>query len=221
MADKRRNPAETSPRMVSFVLERNGSADGKQPRRAAERRVELAALFVLLLLAGALLRVGYRQYMRAAYPLAYSDYVEKYAKVYEFEPSLIYALIRTESEFDPDAISSAHAMGLMQLTADTFQWAQSRSPETESLPAEELFDPETNIRHGVVVLSLLREQFPEPATLLAAYNAGIGNVRKWLADPACSDDGSTLKAIPFPETAAYVEKIPAAQEMYRELYRLQ
>ena len=132
MADKRRNPAETSPRMVSFVLERNGSADGKQPRRAAERRVELAALFVLLLLAGALLRVGYRQYMRAAYPLAYSDYVEKYAKVYEFEPSLIYALIRTESEFDPDAISSAHAMGLMQLTADTFQWAQSRSPETES-----------------------------------------------------------------------------------------
>ena len=134
---------------------------------------------------------------------------------------MIYALIRTESEFDPDAVSSAHAMGLMQLTEDTFRWAQSRSPEAESIPEEALFDPETNIRYGVMVLSLLREQFSDTGVLLAAYNAGIGNVRKWLADPTYSDDGSTLKAIPFPETAAYVEKIPAAQEMYRELYNVQ
>ena len=74
--------------------------------------------------------------------------------------------------------------------------------------------------YGVMVLSLLREEFSDPQTLLAAYNAGIGNARKWLTDPEYSDDGVTLKSIPFPETAKYVEKIPIAEDMYRELYGL-
>ncbi len=221
MDDKRGNPGKKSAGITSIALERNRSATAERTVRPRRRRAELAVLLALLLLAGMLLHAGYRRYMRTAYPLAYNEYVEKYAEDYGFEPSLIYALIRTESEFDPDAVSSAHAMGLMQLTEDTFRWAQSRSPEAESIPEEALFDPETNIRYGVMVLSLLREQFSDTGVLLAAYNAGIGNVRKWLADPTYSDDGSTLKAIPFPETAAYVEKIPAAQEMYRELYNVQ
>ncbi len=205
----------------SIELERNAedaAAAGK--KRRIGRRLELVLLAVLLAAATLLLHGGYRRYMRAAYPLKYSEYVEKYAEDYDFDPAFIYALIRTESGFDPDAVSRAGAMGLMQLTEDTFLWAQSRSPEAESIPANELFDPETNIQYGVMVLSLLREEFSDPRTLLAAYNAGIGNARRWLADPACSDDGVTLKAIPYPETARYVEKIPAAEEMYRELYGL-
>ncbi|HIW74241.1 MAG TPA: lytic transglycosylase domain-containing protein [Firmicutes bacterium] len=190
-----------------------------RPRRIGWR-LEMLLLALLLAAGTLLLRAGYRRYMQAAYPLEYSEYVEKYAEYYSFEPAFLYALIRTESEFDPGAVSRAGAMGLMQLTEDTFLWAQSRSPEAEDLPADELFDPETNIRYGTMVLSLLREEFGDTRTLLAAYNAGIGNVRKWLADPACSDDGETLRDIPFPETAGYVEKIPAAAEMYRELYGL-
>ncbi len=93
-------------------------------RRAAERRVELAALFVLLR-RGAAPR-GIPAVHAGGVPCSRTATMWKNTrKFYEFEPSLIYALIRTESEFDPDAISSAHAMGLMQLTADTFQWGRA------------------------------------------------------------------------------------------------
>lgn len=209
--DKKRRPA-----VASITLERAGGAPpGKKRRRLW---LTLAALLLALALAALLLWGGYRKYMRSAYPVKYEELVTRYAQEYGFEPSFLYAVIRTESSFNPDAVSSADAIGLMQITEVTFDWAQMRSPEDEALPVNELFDPETNIRYGAMVLSLLREIYPDTTTFLAAYNAGIGNVRRWLEDPAYSDDGETLKAIPYSETAQYVERIPAAQKMYRELY---
>lgn len=196
------------------------AAREKKPRSRKAAAVE--ALFLLLLLAAAclLLRGGYQRYMRTAYPLRYVDLVETYAGEYGVEPSLVYAIIRTESGFDPEAVSSAGARGLMQLTEDTLDWAVSKSPDKEELTAEDLFDPAVNIRYGVYVLKLLGEQWKVKETVLAAYNAGQGNVRKWLADERYSPDGETLDNIPFSETRAYVEKVRKAQEMYRELYGL-
>lgn len=192
----------------------------KKPRSRKAAAIEV--LFLLLLLAAAclLLRGGYQRYMRTAYPLRYTDLVEAYAGEYGVEPSLVYAVIRTESGFDPEAVSSAGARGLMQLTEDTLDWAVSKSPDKEELTVEDLFRPEVNIRYGVYVLKLLGEQWKVKETVLAAYNAGQGNVRKWLADERYSTDGETLSAIPFGETKAYVEKVLKAQEMYRELYDL-
>ena len=106
----------------------------------------------------------------------------------------------------------------MQLTADTLDWAVSKSPGAEPVGGEDLCRPEVNIRYGVYVLKLLGEQFKEPDTVLAAYNAGMGNVRRWLKDPAYSQDGETLTAIPFEETRNYVQRVRDAQAMYRELY---
>lgn len=196
------------------------AAKEKKPR---SRKAAVAeALFLVLLLAAAclLLRGGYQRYMRTAYPLRYTDLVETYAGEYGVEPSLVYAVIRTESGFDPEAVSSAGARGLMQLTEDTLDWAVSKSPDKEELTVEDLFRPEVNIRYGVYVLKLLGEQWKVKETVLAAYNAGQGNVRKWLADERYSTDGETLSDIPFSETKAYVEKVLKAQEMYRELYDL-
>ena len=93
-------------------------------RRRIPVWLELVLLLVLLALAAWGLRVGYIRYMRSAYPVEYEAYVEAYAEEYELPPSLLYAVIRTESEFNPDAVSSAGAVGLMQLTEDTFSWAQ-------------------------------------------------------------------------------------------------
>lgn len=193
----------------------------KESRR---NRIPAAAelLLLALLLTGAVfgLRAGYRRYMRAAYPTKYSEFVLLYAEKYEVDPSLIYAVIRTESSFDPQAISSAHAMGLMQLTGDTLDWALSKSPEQDEVTRDDLFSPEVNIHYGVYVLHLLREQFEVKGTMLAAYNAGMGNVRKWLKDPAYSKDGESLADIPFEETKAYVDRVLDAQAMYRQLYDL-
>ncbi len=180
-------------------------------------------LLVLSVLAGLalLLKLGYRRYLQTAYPTTYSAFVHTYAEQYGLPPSLLFAVIRAESSFRPEAVSTAEAMGLMQLTADTFEWAQSRSPEAEALPTEALFDPETNIHYGALVLSLLGEMFEDGDARLAAYNAGMGNVRRWLADRQYSDDGVTLREIPYEETRAYIERVHSAQEMYQKLYKME
>lgn len=180
--------------------------------------LEVVILLAALVLIGVLLRSAYHHFMRTAYPRTYAELVEEQAQATGLEPSLLYAIIRTESNFHPEAVSSAGAVGLMQLTADTFMWAQSRTEEEEILEAEQLFDPAVNIRYGALVVTLLEEQFHSRETVIAAYNAGIGNVRKWLQDEACSRDGVTLYSIPFEETRDYVQRVLDAQRMYQELY---
>jgi len=175
-------------------------------------------LCLLFLGGGVFARWGYRQYLYTVYPDAYNEPVRHWAAVYELPPDLIFAVIHTESGFDPAAVSRAGAAGLMQLMPDTFDWAQYRMSGGQSLEQEQLFDPEINIRYGVFTLTLLLELFPEEDTALAAYNAGQGKVRGWLDDPECSDDGVTLKYIKYPETRNYVKRVREAQAMYRALY---
>ncbi len=187
------------------------------------RRI-VVLLIVLALLAGLivggvyLVRVGYRKYQEAAYPLKYEEYVARYAEEYDLQPSLMYAIIHTESHFDPNAESSAGAKGLMQLMEVTYDWAQSKLPG-EPEPLERIFDPEVNIRCGGKYLQYCFSQFENERAAVAAYNAGVGRVSGWLEDSRYSDDGITLKEIPVEETRNYVERVSKAQEMYIKLYQ--
>ena len=133
------------------------------------------------------------------------------------EPALCYAVIRTESSFDPAATSSVGARGLMQLTEDTFDWVKSRLEPEADTGYDAMYDPEANIRYGAYLLAALEEQFGGERNALCAYHAGWGNATAWLADPACSAGGE-IHTIPFPDTAAYVEKVLATRDVYRELY---
>ncbi len=165
-----------------------------------------------------LIQHGYQQYFSAHYPLRYQTYVSKAAQEFDVEPSLIYAMIHTESGFDPHATSPANAKGLMQLTNDTFEWALQRAGEAGQYTAEDLYDPAINIHYGVYVISLLREQFEYTDTVLAAYNAGQGRVKQWLA--VLSADEKTLPHIPYPETAEYVRRVNEARAHYQQLYHI-
>lgn len=165
-------------------------------------------------------RTAQDKFYRTKYPLKYTELVETYAAAYELDPVLVYAVICTESGFDPQAKSSAGAVGLMQMTPDTFDWAQFRERVKEPIDHDRLTDPETNIHYGCATLYHLSQLFSTESSVLAAYNAGMGNVSKWLADPAYSDDGETLHTIPFQETRNYVQKVADAKEMYRALYGL-
>lgn len=188
-------------------------------RKCTAHALRLTAILLLILCGvGALLYNGYRRYIRTEYPLAYTELIEKYSAEYGITPSLIYAVICVESHYDPAVISHAGAIGLMQLTPDTFEWAQRRAGVKEKQDAAALTDPETNIRFGTYTLALLYEQFEDENTVLAAYNAGQGNVRRWLADSRYSDDGVRLKDIPYDETATYVRRIEKAQRVYQNLY---
>lgn len=173
-------------------------------------------LLLVIVIAVPLLRIGYRRYTQMAYPLTYTELVEQYSKEFDLTPSLIYGVIYTESRFQPEAVSSAGAKGLMQITDSTFEWVLTKLGEENG----DVFDPETNIRCGAKILQILCGEFDNIETVLAAYNAGIGNVGRWLEDSAYSEDGKTLHTIPFPETREYVVRVLNAQKMYQTLYEI-
>ena len=156
---------------------------------------------------------------RAIYPTKYSQYVEKYCEQYGVELKLAYAVIKTESNFDPSALSSADAKGLMQLTDDTFYWLQYRKGVKGSMNAEALYDPETNLDYGIYLLSYLSQRYNGDYKLvLSAYHAGVGSVASWLSDSEYSDDGITLKNIPYADTKNYVSKVNKNIERYSKIY---
>ena len=103
----------------------------------------------------------------------------------------------------------------MQLTEDTAEW---NAKEME-LKDYDYKDPETNIRIGCHYLKYLIRKYENIDTALAAYNGGMGNVSKWLNDERYSDDGVTLKYIPFSETRHYVKKVNESWQKYKELYQ--
>lgn len=158
---------------------------------------------------------------RMIYPIHFRDIVEEMATQFDIPPSLIYAVIHTESRFDSAAISSANAKGLMQITDETYLWALRRAgEEVTALNPDNLYNPEINIHTGCYILVLLSEQFDNIETVLAAYNAGQGRVNQWLQDPTCSIDGQTLIHIPYEETANYVRRVINTQKKYQTLYNI-
>lgn len=130
--------------------------------------------------------------------------------------SLVLAVIRTESDFRPNAVSEAGACGLMQLMPETFSDLQE-SVFNERLSDNAIFDPVINIRYGTYYLAYLFEKFGNWFTTLAAYNAGEGRVSDWLTDHTLSPEGQ-LKIIPFSQTAHYVKNTLEQYKAYREKY---
>ena len=151
------------------------------------------------------------------YPREYSEFVEKASKKYDLEPALIYALIRTESSFNPDAESEVGACGLMQIMPSSFEWLQDKRDESGKYTTQDLFNPEICIDYGCYLLRYFYDLYGTEQCAVAAYNAGFV-VGEWLSDSKYSADGKTLSNIPYPETSNYVEKVKTAKEMYIKLY---
>ena len=151
-------------------------------------------------------------------PAEYESFVKEYSKKYRVPENLIYAVIKTESKFDSSAESSVGALGLMQMMPDTFSWLTTdRLGDRFSVGM--LYDPETNIKYGVYYLSWLYDKYADWDTALAAYNAGPGNIDKWLEDPSVTDmESGKLINIPFKETREYVKKVNKALVKYERLY---
>lgn len=154
---------------------------------------------------------------KSAYPLEYTDLVNKAAKDYNLQPALIYGVIHTESRFDPNAGSSVGALGLMQMMPETFDWLQEKRGESGKYTTEDLYTPSVNIDYGSYLLRYFLDYYGNEKCAVAAYNAGF-EVSNWLEDPNCSPDGMTLDVIPYPETSEYVVKVESAKQKYIELY---
>jgi len=149
---------------------------------------------------------------------AHRDFVEKYAKENGLDDSLVYAVMFVESRFDENAVSSKEAKGLMQISATTGNWGADVL-HIENFTDEDLFDAQTNIKIGCWYLAVLNKQYwNNQDTVIAAYNAGSGNVSKWLNDENYSADGINLEKIPFGETEKYVRKVNIVKWIYEFIY---
>ena len=177
------------------------------------RTIRFILVIIMLVLAGAGIMTGIKTGEQVVYPLAYEEYINKYAQEYNLDRFLVMGVIRTESDFVPEAHSGL-AGGLMQLTEETAQW----NADQMGIDIYNYMDPETNIMLGCHYLRYLIDNYGVIDTALAAYNGGMGNVSKWLADSRYSDDGKTLKSIPFTETRNYVVRVNEAWVYYREHY---
>ena len=157
--------------------------------------------------------------LHAKYKLNYQDLIREYADEYDLDRYLVAAVIYTESGFRSDAVSSSGAIGLMQIMPDVGEWIAEKLQVTDYSDAM-LRQPSYNIQFGCWLLHTLYEWHgTDEKVVLAAYNAGSGNVNKWLQDSNYSSDGETLKKIPFPETEQYVVKVQNAYEKYKMLYK--
>lgn len=158
---------------------------------------------------------------RKTHPLSYGEIISAASEEFDVPEYIIYATIKVESDFDPDAVSSAGAIGLMQMIPSTFEWLTGDEHLGEHLPKRALDTPEVNIRYGTYYLSYLYKKFDYNwNTAFAAYNGGEGNVAKWLKDTRYSDGEGNLIDFPekFKETKNYVKKMENAISTYRELY---
>jgi soluble lytic murein transglycosylase len=183
--------------------------------------ISVIAAIALIITLAVCWQYGYNSFLKLAYPVKYSDIVIKYSAQLSVSPTLIYAVIKNESGFNPKAKSSIGALGLMQVTPETFEWAQSKTPEIENYTDNDLLNPEINIKYGTLVLSILINEFKNTDTALAAYHAGRTNVKNWLLNSDYSQDGQTLTHIPFADTRGYVPKVIAAEKIYSQLYKLE
>lgn len=152
------------------------------------------------------------------FPLKHYDIIQKYSEKYDLDPAFVCAVIKTESNFREDAESPKGARGLMQLMPETIDWAVTKIP-IKNFSYTNVEEPEYNIQIGCWVLSYLNTQLGDEKLTIAAYNAGIGNVNKWLEDEKYSSDGANLHSIPFAETEKYVEKVELYKNVYSTLLR--
>ena len=149
--------------------------------------------------------------LKKLYPIKYEDYVLKYSKEYNVDKNLIFAIIKAESNFKNESISESNAKGLMQimdLTAN--ELAENLEIENEI----DLFDEETNIKLGTYYISTLLKYYNNTYLALSAYNAGIGNVNKWIEEGIIERDGSNIENIPFKETRNYIRNVIRNYKIY-------
>ena len=148
---------------------------------------------------------------RIRYPLSYASYIRVHAREHRLDPALMAAVIYQESKFRPSAKSSSGAIGLMQLTPSTAHGIALRTGG-DAFRTSDLYDPEINIRYGAWYLNNLFAKYHSERLVLAAYNAGQGNVDRWLA---------RHEPIQFAETRAYVKRVEHLKRVYAKAWRSQ
>ena len=176
-------------------------------------------LLALLLAAITLLNRGSDTVMNTAYPRKYDEYVTYYAGKYQIDPYILYSIIRTESNFNPQAESNVGARGLMQITEITFDWIKTKIAPDEPLTFDDLYDPEVNIRFGSYFISYRLQRYDDDlATAAAAYHSGLGTVDTPAGGQPVFAGWQGTGCFPCTRKCAAMCKVTDAYAQYSEIY---
>ncbi len=193
----------------------------RRPSRARVRRRRIG-LLAAAVIAGAVCAavvsgLGEDAVREFTLPLHHDDIIRQQAADKDLDPALIAAVIYEESRFR-DQTSHAGARGLMQITPETADAIAQHSGGTR-FKHSDLASPQINISYGAYYLRLLLDHYGGNETLaIAAYNAGMGNVDRWVAEAGGPEGFQSAEHIPFPETRAYVENVMDSRRAYRKKY---
>ncbi len=138
----------------------------------------------------------------------YAQPIKQYAEQYDVDAELILAVCRVESNFDEEAVSAVGAVGLMQIMPLTARWLCEEKLDLK-YEEEMLKNCDYNLKLGSYYLSYLISVFKDESWAVAAYNAGEGIVRNWIAD------GVDLDGIPYKETRDYVRLVMRYYKIYQ------
>ncbi|EDP76335.1 lytic transglycosylase domain-containing protein [Hydrogenivirga sp. 128-5-R1-1] len=149
-------------------------------------------------------------YRSVAYPTPFSAFVERASERFRVDRALIYAVMRQESLFDVEALSTSDAKGLMQLIDSTAKWTGKRV----GIDHRDVYDVETNINLGTAYLRFLMDFWKgDLLRVIASYNAGQGAVKRW---KRFEDDFLFIETIPYDETRKYVRRVLWFYYVYSE-----
>ena len=154
--------------------------------------------------------------LKLMYPVVYETEINDTAKIFKQSPYLFLSLVREESHFDRCAKSSAGAIGLSQIMKNTANFIEKRQVSDETL-----LNPEENIRIGLKYFTYLVNYFKGNEFLaILAYNAGPGNINKWMDNPSIQSDEIDVfvENIPYLETKNYIKKILSSYWVYLNIY---
>ena len=150
------------------------------------------------------------------YPIKYKDEIFQFSTLNNLSPSFVASVINCESSFNKDAKSNVGAIGLMQLLPATAEFIKNKY--NLKLDLANLGEVKTNIMLGCAYLNYLSNKFYDKFTLLCAYNAGEGNVNRWLSDIKYSLDGKKLQSTPFPATNHYAARVIKDEKIYKKFF---
>jgi soluble lytic murein transglycosylase len=152
------------------------------------------------------------------YPIYYPEEIKKASEKYNINPYLILAIIQTESKFLHQNTSKKGAIGLMQLMRQTADWIIEKggySDDTE----RSIHEPAVNIELGSWYLRYLIDLFDgNLVAAIAAYNAGQGNVYRWLTTGIWDGSMDQVDRIPYGETRHYIQRVIYVYEQYEKIY---
>jgi soluble lytic murein transglycosylase len=152
------------------------------------------------------------------FPLFHWDTIKQEARRYGIDPYFAAGLIRQESVFNPAAVSRVGARGLMQVMPTTGQLI-SRQQGNGSITANDLLNPQLNIKLGMNYLAQMLGQLGRPEYAAAGYNAGPGRAKAWVAARGGLDMEDWIESIPFSETRGYVQGVLRFAANYRRFYK--